>query len=173
MAGYADVMKKIVNEANEDVLDVVCGAYMCTVDYMDKVNEPAVIVADDLKYQTKKLLGKETKCATYNLTLYSCDEERARQGKKSWIAVGAGVVGLMEYELAAIKTKQNAMDMIKMSIAAGFDSMHGLVIKSMDIMSDADEQRFKDDIVSREELMEEMFGVCDDEDDEYDEEDDY
>jgi hypothetical protein len=179
MAGYADVMKKIVNEANEDVLDVVCGAYMCTVDYKDKVNEPAVIVADDLKYQTKELLGKRTKNATYNLTLYSCDEERARQGKKSWIAVGTGVVGLLEYELAAIKTKQDAMDMIKMAIAAGFDYMHGLVIKSMDIMSDADEQKFRDDIVTREELMEEMFGVCDDddddddEDDEYDEEDDY
>ncbi len=180
MAGYADVMKKIVNEANEDVLDVVCGAYMCKVDLKDKKDEPAVITVEGMKYGTKRLLGKDVKCVTYDISVYSCDEERARQGKKSWVCIGAvpSAFGLLENELELIKTKQDAMNMVKMALAAGFESAVGMVIKSMDIMSDADEQKFRDDIVSREELMEEMFGVCDDDDeddDDYedDEEDDY
>lgn len=173
MAGYADVMKGIVNEANESILDVVCGAYMCKVDLKDKVDEPAVITVGGMKYETKRLLGKDIKCVTYDIAVYSCDEERARQGKKSWICIGAvpSAFGLLENELELIKTKDDAKDMVKMALAAGFESAVGMAIKSMDIMSDADEQRFRNDIVSREELMEDMFGVCDDDDDYDDDED--
>lgn len=185
MAGYADVMKGIVNEANENVLDVVCGAYMCKVDLKDKVDEPAVITVDGMKYGTKRLLGKNVKCVTYDIAVYSCDEERARQGKKSWICIGAvpSAFGLLENELALIKTKDDAKNMVTMALAAGFDSAVGMVIKSMDIMSDADEKKFRDDIVTREEIMEdaldditdevyERYGE-DDDDDYEDDEDDY
>lgn len=166
MARYADVMKRIVNEANEDVLDVVCGAYMCTVDIGEKKNEPAVITVDGMKYGTKKLLGKDVKCVTYDIAVYSCDEERARQGKKSWICIGAvpSAFGLLENELELIKTKDDAKNMVKMALAAGFESAVKMVINKMDIMSEEDEQKFRDDIVTREELLEEF---CDaDEDDE-------
>lgn len=177
MASYADVMKRVVNDANEDVLDVVCGAYMCAVDIKDKVDEPAVITVDGMKYGTKRLLGKDVKCVTYDIAVYSCDEERARQGEKSWICIGAvpSAFGLLENELELIKTKQDAMNMVKMALAAGFESAVKMTIKSMDLMSDADEQKFRDDIVTHEELMEEIFeGIYDDdEDDEYEEEDDY
>lgn len=178
MAGYADVMKGIVNEATEDVLDVVCGAYMCSVDLKDKVDEPAVITVEGMKYGTKRLLGKEIKVVTYDVAVYSCDEERARQGKKSWICIGAvpSAFGLLETEIDSIKTERDANNMVTTALAAGFESSVGMVIKSMDKMSKADEQRFKEDIVTREELMEEMFnGICDDDDDdgeEYDEDDD-
>lgn len=176
MASYADVMKRVVNEANEDVLDVVCGAYMCTVDIKDKIDEPAIITVDGMKYGTKRLLGKDVKCVTYDIAVYSCDEERARQGEKSWICIGAvpSAFGLLENELELIKTKQDAMNMVKMALAAGFESAVGMTIKSMDIMSDADEQKFRDDIVTQEEIMREIFeGICDDEDedDEYEEDD--
>ena len=174
MAGYADVMKGIVNEANESVLDVVCGAYMCKVNLKDKVDEPAIITVEGMKYGTKRLLGKSVKCVTYDIAVYSCDEERARQGEKSWICIGAvpSAFGLLENELALIKTKQDASNMVTMALAAGFESAVGMVIKSMDKMSDADEQKFRDDVVTREELMEKMFGICDDDDDYEDDEDD-
>ena len=166
MAGYADVMKRIVNEANEDVLDTVCGAYMCNVDIGEKKNEPAVITVDGMKYGTKRLLGKDVKCVTYDIAVYSCDEERARQGEKSWICIGAvpSAFGLLENELDLIRTKQDAMNMVRMALAAGFESAVKMVINKMDIMSEEDEQRFRDDIVTREELFGEF---CDaDEDDE-------
>ena len=167
MAGYADVMNGIVNEATEDVLDVVCGSYMCKVDIKDKIDEPAVITVDGMKYGTKRLLGKEIKCVTYDIAVYSCDEERARQGKKSWICIGAvpSAFGLLETEIDSIKTERDANNMVTMALAAGFESSVGMVIKSMDKMSEDDEQRFKEDIVTREELMEEMFNeFCDDRD---------
>ena len=183
MAGYADVMKGIVNEANESVLDVVCGAYMCKVDLKDKVDEPAVITVEGMKYGTKRLLGKDVKCVTYDIAVYSCDEERARQGEKSWICIGAvpSAFGLLENELELIKTKQDASNMVTMALAAGFESAVGMVIKSMDIMSDADEKKFRGDIVTYEELMEDALDDIADEvyerygedDDEYEEEDDY
>lgn len=172
MAGYADVMNGIVNEATEDVLDVVCGAYMCNVDIKDKVDEPAVITVEGMKYGTKRLLGKDVKVVTYDIAVYSCDEERARQGKKSWICIGAvpSAFGLLETEINSIKNERDANNMVTMALAAGFESAVGMVIKSMDKMSGADEQRFREDIVTREELMEEMFnGICDDDDEEYDE----
>ena len=171
MAGYADVMNGIVNEATEGVLDVVCGAYMCKVDIKDKIDEPAVITVDGMKYGTKRLLGKDVKVVTYDIAVYSCDEERARQRKKSWIYIGAvpSAFGLLETEINSIKTERDANNMVTMALAAGFESAVGMVIKSMDKMPEADEQRFREDIVTREELMEEMFnGICDD-DEEYDE----
>ena len=183
MASYADVMKGIVNEANENVLDVVCGAYMCIVDLKDKKDEPAVITVEGMKYGTKRLLGKDVKCVTYDIAVYSCDEERARQGEKSWVCIGAvpSAFGLLENELELIKTKQDAMNMVKMALAAGFESAVGMTIKSMDIMSDADEQKFRDDIVTHNELIEEALnGIADEvyerygeDDDDYEEEDDY
>lgn len=166
MAGYADVMKSIVNDANEDVLDTVCGAYICSVDISEKTNEPAVITVDGMKYGTKRLLGNDVKCVTYDIAVYSCDEERARQGEKSWICIGAvpAAFGLLENELELIKTRQDAMNMVRTALAAGFESAVNMVINTMDIMSEADEQRFRADIITREELMDEFFG-CDDEDD--------
>jgi len=178
MAGYADVMRGIVNEATEDVLDVVCGAYMCNVDVGNKVDEPAIITIENKKYGSKRLLGKDVKVVTYDIAVYSCNEERARQGKKSWLCVNKvpSALGLLENEIDSIKTEEDAKTKVSTMLAAGFESAVGMVIKSMDKMSDADEQRFKEDIVTNDELMEEMFGDMtkwDDDEDEDEGEDEY
>ena len=174
MAGYADVMNGIVNDAREDVLESICGAYMCNVDIGEKKDEPAVITVEGMQYGTKKLLGKNVQCVTYDVAVYSCDEERARQGKKSWICIGAvpSAFGLLENEISSIRNEADAMKMVTTSLAAGFESAVKMIIQSMDKMSEKDEQRFRADIVSREELMEEMFGDIARWDDDEDEGDD-
>lgn len=175
------MMNGIVNEATDGVLDVVCGAYMCAVDIRDKTNEPAVITVENKKYGIKRLLGKDVKLVTYDIAVYSCDEERARQGKKSWICIGKvpSAFGLLENEINSIRTKDDAIRMVTTALAAGFESAVSMVINSMDKMSVKDEQRFRDDIATNDELMEEMMREYeenygdDDEDEDEDEDGEY